>query len=516
MFGFLLLSGWVVTAAVIALAWVGWRSGRRLVTGIVVGAVAGLLWPITLWVGVGALISQHRRRRTAAAVDPARLAAQRHAAASFARQAELARSPESAQYWHAEVRRLGAQQRAVRTASSRRTVTGVTVLGCMIASFATFGVLGAVAPAPAVVPVAGAAQSAPEVAPAAPAADRAVVTAVIDGDTFDADVDGRAVRVRMLNIDAPELSDPAADMRCLGPEAAALLSSLIPVGSNVVLEYDAQRTDLYDRTLAGVLTENGVLVNAEVARAGLADTVVVDGNVRFLPQVEAAQREAAQHGRGLYGTESACTLPGRAHAVTTALAAVPAAATLPAAATADELDRVATDAAGVVALAAATRDAFTAERYGVVWAVYTTQEHERFVAEAIASWESTVRAESALRAAATAARTREADAARAAEEQAAAARAEAVRAEAARADAARAEAVRAERAREAERQRAAAAPERPASEESPSSSAGSGSGPVVHPGSFCDNAGATGVTKKGTAMRCRMDSKGERLRWASA
>ncbi len=283
------------------------------------------------------------------------------------------------------------------------------------------------------------------------------------------------------------------------------------------------RTGPDGRTLAGVFTDRGVLVNAEVARAGLADAVV-DGNARFLPAVESAQREAAEAGRGLYGTAAACTLPGRTQAVTTSLAAEPATATLPAEAIADDIDRMAGDAARVVALAAATRDGFTAARDGVLWDVYSPQEHDRFAAEATKAWESALRAESELRAAATAARTREADAARAAEEQAAAARAEAARAEAARAEAARAEAARAEaaraeEARKAERRRASVAAARPAtaaSADTPAPSGGTGGGRVVHPGSFCDKAGASGVTKKGTAMRCQMDSKGERLRWSAA
>jgi endonuclease YncB( thermonuclease family) len=484
MYGFLVLCGWAVAAAVVALAWVGWRPGRRLVTGMVIGAVTGLLWPITLWAGVGALISQ-RRRRSAAVRSPG--------------------------------------------------FTVATVLGCTIASFATLGVVGAMAPAPAAAPVASAMESTDPVAAAeAPAADRAVVTAVVDGDTVDVDIDGRAVRIGMLNIHAPELSAPEEDRSCLGPEAAELVSSLIPVGANVLLEYDQVRTDRDGRTLAGVFTDGGVLVNAEVARAGLAAAVVVDGNARFLPAVESAQREAAEAGRGLYGAESACTLPGRTQAVTTALAAVPAAATLPAGAIADDIDRMAGDAAQVVALAAGTRDRFTAARDGVLWDVYGPQDHVRFAAEATAAWESAVRVESELRDAATAARTREADAARAAEEAEAAraeaarveaarveaARAEAARAEEARAEEARAEEARAEEARKAERRRAAAAAERPApaaSAEGPAPAKEStGGGRVVHPGSFCDKAGASGVTKKGTAMRCQLDSKGERLRWSAA
>ncbi|SEB37134.1 Protein of unknown function [Paramicrobacterium humi] len=39
---------------------------------------------------------------------------------------------------------------------------------------------------------------------------------------------------------------------------------------------------------------------------------------------------------------------------------------------------------------------------------------------------------------------------------------------------------------------------------------------VVHPGSFCSTAGATGVTKKGTPMVCKTTSSDSRLRWRAA
>ena len=40
--------------------------------------------------------------------------------------------------------------------------------------------------------------------------DGAVVTHIVDGDTFDATVDGRSTRIRLLNIDTPETKDPDA------------------------------------------------------------------------------------------------------------------------------------------------------------------------------------------------------------------------------------------------------------------------------------------------------------------
>lgn len=139
----------------------------------------------------------------------------------------------------------------------------------------------------------------------------AVVTGVVDGDTIDVAIDGRGERVRLLNIDTPESVDPNRPVQCLGPEATSFLESLLPEGTPVRLEYDDVRTDRYGRTLAGVFTADGALVNAEIARAGLAAAVVFDDNDRFLPPVEAARAQAQRDGVGLFSADVECTVPAQ-------------------------------------------------------------------------------------------------------------------------------------------------------------------------------------------------------------
>jgi hypothetical protein len=69
--------------------------------------------------------------------------------------------------------------------------------------------------------------------------------------------------------------------------------------------------------------------------------------------------------------------------------------------------------------------------------------------------------------------------------------------------------------------RAPSPPARPAPVTSPapspsSSSSGAGGLPVVHPGAFCSDAGAGGVTTRGTPMTCKATASDSRLRWRSA
>ncbi|MGE3661457.1 MAG: thermonuclease family protein, partial [Pseudonocardia sp.] len=200
-------------------------------------------------------------------------------------------------------------------------------------------------------------------------ADRAVVTRIVDGDTIDVEIDDRVERVRLLNIDTPETVDPDEDVQCLGPEAAAHLAELIPVGSTVDLEYDEARLDGYGRTLAGVFTDGGLLVNAEMARAGLAMPVVVGGNDRFAPEVRAANAEAAAAARGLYSPQIDCTVPAQVDNVVAALRSMPTASSLSADATATQLAEAATAALAVKAVAQRLTARLAGTPKGVIWSV---------------------------------------------------------------------------------------------------------------------------------------------------
>jgi micrococcal nuclease len=174
------------------------------------------------------------------------------------------------------------------------------------------------------------------------------------------------------------------------------------------LEYDRQRTDRHGRTLAGVFTTDHIFVNAEIARQGLANTVVVDGNDRFYPPVEAARAEAAAAGRGLYSTDAACTLPGQVHTVSTAAAELATADTTASA----DLDTAVLEAAAAVALATALENAFAGQRIGHAWVAIPTDEQNRLATRVAAALETALHIEADLRTAATA---RDQEAAEAAE-----------------------------------------------------------------------------------------------------
>lgn len=143
---------------------------------------------------------------------------------------------------------------------------------------------------------------------------------VIDGDTLDVRLGGKTVRVRLLNIDAPEAAHDDEPGQCLADEAARELRRLAGKGSD--LRLDVHGKDRFGRTLAGVYTDRGVLVNSEIVRAGLAAPLVVAGQVDLIEPVRAAQHAAAVELLGLHARQG-CTIGGRLASVEAVLNGVP-------------------------------------------------------------------------------------------------------------------------------------------------------------------------------------------------
>lgn len=173
------------------------------------------------------------------------------------------------------------------------------------------------APAPA-----STATSSPPLASPTGSADArtARVVWIADGDTLDVDLAGTRTRVRLINIDAPELAHDGVAAQCLAGEASAALGRLAPVGTQLRLSTYGQ--DRYGRLLAAAHLPDGRLANAEVVRLGLAGPLVVSGQTPLLDAIRVAQADAAAVGVGLHGS-APCSLPARVAAARATLDAVP-------------------------------------------------------------------------------------------------------------------------------------------------------------------------------------------------
>jgi micrococcal nuclease len=114
-----------------------------------------------------------------------------------------------------------------------------------------------------------------------------VISRIIDGDTFQCE---GGSRVRLLIVDADETGQSV-----YADSATLLLTRIMPVGSNVRLEFDVQIYDQYRRILAYVHTTD-VFINRELVRRGLAQVAVHPPNVRHVDLIRAAA-DSARHER---------------------------------------------------------------------------------------------------------------------------------------------------------------------------------------------------------------------------
>jgi micrococcal nuclease len=128
--------------------------------------------------------------------------------------------------------------------------------------------------------------------------ENVVVTRVVDGDTAEMLLGGRQVDVRFIGIDTPEAVAPDQPVECFGRRASTYTESRLE-GRTVRLEFDVERRDRFDRTLAYVWIGEE-LFNETLLAEGYAVVTTFPPNVRYVDRFVAAQREAREAGRGVW------------------------------------------------------------------------------------------------------------------------------------------------------------------------------------------------------------------------
>ena len=128
-----------------------------------------------------------------------------------------------------------------------------------------------------------------------------VVDRIVDGDTLY--LTGLAERARLIGIDTPETVAPNSPVECLGPEATAHLTELVPPGTDVVVTFDVELVDRFDRPLVYLYrVEDGLFVNEAMLADGFALLATFPPNVAHVETFRAAEREAREAGVGLWST----------------------------------------------------------------------------------------------------------------------------------------------------------------------------------------------------------------------
>ncbi len=125
------------------------------------------------------------------------------------------------------------------------------------------------------------------------------VSEIFDGDTFKT---SKGERVRLLGINTPEVEHDSSPAQPMGNAARKSLTNLI-AGQTVRLDFDTQHKDNYGRTLAQIYLRNGIWVNGEMVRSGMAHVYTFTPNLRWAGQLTQLEAPARQAQLGIWRTE---------------------------------------------------------------------------------------------------------------------------------------------------------------------------------------------------------------------
>jgi micrococcal nuclease len=139
------------------------------------------------------------------------------------------------------------------------------------------------------------------------------VVHIVDGDTLTIQHNGRAEKIRLIGIDAPESSinnktkkDAARGngdidtITKMGKEATHFVRKIVKPGDPIIIEFDKQTRDKYGRLLGYVYLSNGRMLNEEIVKAGYANLLTYPPNVKYQDRFLKAYREARENSRGLW------------------------------------------------------------------------------------------------------------------------------------------------------------------------------------------------------------------------
>jgi micrococcal nuclease len=121
------------------------------------------------------------------------------------------------------------------------------------------------------------------------------VTRVVDGDTI---IVGDKERVRLIGIDTDEVPEDRVDPNSPGWRAALFVQDILRPDPQVKLQYDKERKDKYERTLAYVMLTDGRMLNEIIIKEGWARTIKIEPNTRYAGRFAELELEARDAGLG--------------------------------------------------------------------------------------------------------------------------------------------------------------------------------------------------------------------------
>lgn len=134
---------------------------------------------------------------------------------------------------------------------------------------------------------------------------------VIDGDTIRINYNGKSEKVRFLLVDTPETNHETLGVQPFGPEAKAFTKELLAGQDTVYLEFDVSYRDKYKRLLAYIYTKDGISVQEQLLKNGLARVAYIyNPNTKHVDWFKSIQKTAQQSASGIWSVEDYVTNRG--------------------------------------------------------------------------------------------------------------------------------------------------------------------------------------------------------------
>jgi len=134
---------------------------------------------------------------------------------------------------------------------------------------------------------------------------------IIDGDTIRIKYNGSPEKVRFLLVDTPETNHETLGEQPYGPEAKEFTKQLLAGQDTVYLEFDVSYRDKYKRLLAYVYTKDGISVQEQLLKNGLARVAYIyDPNTKHVDWFKSIQKTAQKSAIGIWSVEDYVTNRG--------------------------------------------------------------------------------------------------------------------------------------------------------------------------------------------------------------
>lgn len=136
------------------------------------------------------------------------------------------------------------------------------------------------------------------------------VLKVVDGDTFDVEINGKTERLRMIGIDTPETVDPRKSVQCFGKEASNKAKELLG-GQFVTLESDPTQgdRDKYGRLLRYAFLSDGTNYGLLMISQGYAHEYTYSLPYKYQKEFKQAEVEARENNKGLWSSDTCSGKP---------------------------------------------------------------------------------------------------------------------------------------------------------------------------------------------------------------